>query len=314
MTKKKKAASKAKGKNAPKQPAKPPKPAAKASVPAKTPKAMLAVADERFKKDAQELRTRRRTMAGDLLQYRYDIGLLATRIADEKSKVTHERYYGSHTVADAARILEEAPATIYACLKFVKQIDRKQLEELKAKEWPWRAVSSLFTIDDQKVRKQLQADFEKGKFDTSDDFRIEVRKTNEADRATGTKTETRGRGGSGGQAASMVNSCDTVGAQFVKRVVPEFIHKDLHQEPSEDVARDGGQDRQRRQESDGPFLGHGEAYPAGEESREGCETDPGGPPHCRRGGGRRPAQDWGRSRARSSTGRSPSYRGTRVAN
>lgn len=202
------------------QPVKPPKPAAKASVPAKT---LLAAADERFKRDAQELRTRRRTMAGDLLQYRYDIGLLATRIADEKSKVTHERHYGSHTIPDAARLLEEAPATIYACMKFVKQITSKQLAKFKAKEWPWRAVSSLLTVTPDESRKRLQADFEKGKFNTSDDFRIAVRKTNEADRTGGVKTETRGRGGSGGQSASMIHSLNTVFSQAAKRVLPEAI-------------------------------------------------------------------------------------------
>jgi len=205
------------------QPAKPPKPAAKASVPAKTPKAMLAVADERFKQDANELRNRRRTMAGDLLQYRYDIGKMAIRIADEKQKATHERYYGSHTVQDTAEGLEEALSTIYACMKFIKQISPKQLMDLKAKEWPWRAVSSLFTIDDPKARKQLQADFEKGKFKTSDDFRDAVKKTNKADRMAGVKTETRGRGGSGGQSASMIHSLNTVFSQAAKRVLPEAI-------------------------------------------------------------------------------------------
>lgn len=222
MTSKKKAASKREKMNEAKQPPKPPKPAAKASVPAKTPKVMLAEANERFKKDVVELRSHRRTMAGDLLQYRYDIGTLAIRIADEKQKTTHERHYGSRTVADIARLLEEALSTIYACMKFVKQISPKELADMKAKEWSWRAASSLLTVTGE-PRKQLKADFEKGKFKTADEFRIAVKKTKDAGRMSGAKKERRGPSGSGGQAVSMINSCDTLGTQFVNRVIPEFI-------------------------------------------------------------------------------------------
>ena len=208
--------------------AKPPKPAAGASVPARTPKAMLAVASTRFKTDVQELRGRRRIMAGDLLQYRYDIGKLVERIVDEKQKAEHERFYGSYTIRDTAEALEEAPSTIYACMKFVKQVDERELAELKANEWPWRAVSSLFTIDDQKARKQLKADFQKGKFKTSDEFRDAVTKTNTEGRETGAKRDGRGGGGAGGQAASQIRSLNTVFAQVTSRVYPEFMEGVRH--------------------------------------------------------------------------------------
>lgn len=184
----------------------PPPPACKPlELPPRTPKQKLQAADAQFRKDVVELRNRRRRLAGELLQYRYDIGRVAARIVDEAKKAAHERYYGSHTVPDLARAINEKSRTIYQCIKFVQQVSPERLEELKARECPWRAVSSIMTVEDDHARKEIEERVESGEFEKTDDLRKAVSTTNAEIRKNKGRTDNRAYVG-GGQALSMINS------------------------------------------------------------------------------------------------------------
>ena len=113
---------------------------------------------------------RRRKMAAELLQYRYDIGKSAITLSRKRESTTSRRY-GSQIVAAIALELTEGLSTIYACMRFVREVSDLELVDFKAKAWPWRGIVALFYIDDLAARKKLKARYEAGEFKTTDEFR-----------------------------------------------------------------------------------------------------------------------------------------------
>jgi len=205
------------------QPALPPPPACK-PLPAapRTPKEMLQAADVAFRKDVRELRARRRRFYGDILHYRYGVGRVAARIVDEAKTAPHERYYGSSTVSDAARALDEHLRTVYQCIAFYKATSPEELETLKRQERSWRDISTRLTVRDDEARAALDQRYEAGEFETSDDLRRAVVKTNAELRKKKGKTDRRARAGDA-QALSMIHSFNTVMSQLVLTTLPQAI-------------------------------------------------------------------------------------------
>ncbi len=204
------------------QPALPPPPACKPLPPApRTPKEMLQAADVAFRKDVRELRARRRRLYDDILQYRYGVGRVAARIVDGAKTAPHDRYYGSATVADTARALDEHLRTVYQCIAFYKATSPEELETLKRQERSWRDISTRLTVRDDEARTALDQRYEAGEFDTSDDLRRAVVKTNAELRKRKGKTDKRARPGDA-QALSMIRSFNTM-SESVCKVVTRAI-------------------------------------------------------------------------------------------
>ena len=183
-------------------------------------KALAKAADSRWQKRTDILRERRKGMAGEILQYRYDVGLFAVEVIEDKTKETGKRLYGSHTVNDICADIGESASTVHSCIKFVRKVDTKELDSFKKHEFPWRAVASLITVEDAKSYKALKEKFEKGAFDNSDQLKSAVKDANAESKKDGTKADKRGGNST---AASMVKSFNTMLNQATSKVIPGLM-------------------------------------------------------------------------------------------
>jgi hypothetical protein len=181
---------------------------------------LAKAADKNWKEKTSQLKQRRKEMAGGILQYRYDVGQFAVEVVADKTKANGKRLYGTHTVEDIGKAINESSSTIHACIKFAKRVDPKELEYFKENEYPWRAVSSLITIDDAKAYKALKQQYENDQFDNSDELKAAVKEANAESKKAGTKTEKRG---GNSNAASMVKSFNTMLNQATAKVIPGFV-------------------------------------------------------------------------------------------
>jgi hypothetical protein len=97
-------------------------------------------------------------------------------------------------------------------------VDDKELAFFKAREWPWRAVSSLMTVEDPKEYAQLKDDFEKQKFKNSEELQDAAKGANARTRASGRKKDNRG-----GSRVSMIKTYETACDQFNTKIMPNFV-------------------------------------------------------------------------------------------
>jgi len=177
--------------------------------------------DASWTKEIAKLKEQRDRVSGGILSYRYATGIFALAVATERAKEEGYRKHGNHTLIDIAVELAEADSTVYACMKFASQTSPEQLAHMIERNWAWRAVASLVTVEDPKERKHLQNEYEKAKFPNSDAFKDAVRDHNSDAKTSGERTEK--RGGGAGSTASKVKGFTTVSATFVARTVPEFV-------------------------------------------------------------------------------------------
>ncbi len=186
-----------------------------------TPKAVEA----RFEERADALQLRRRVLAGELLQQRYDVGLFAKDLVDDKTNPGGKRAYGQFTIKNLADRLEETTSTVYACMRFVRKFDKPQLEAMKDKEWPWSAVVSLVGVEDPEELKQLKDDYEEGKYENRDKFKEAVTavKLRAKQVASGKKPRAESDRGPGADAAISVKSLKTLLHEALSTVIPQFI-------------------------------------------------------------------------------------------
>ena len=207
------------------------KPAAKkpAAKPAPKPTTALAKADvkklqkvsqEKWDKITTELRNRRRKAAADILQYRYDVGRLAIAVVEDRSKELGKKTYGDRTVEQICDALKESQSTVHTCIKFARKTDAKELEYFKEHEWPWRAVSSIVTVDDAAAYKQLKEAFEKKQFKNTDELKEATKAANEKSKKDGTKKDK--RGGSPTD-KSTIRSFSTACTAVTTKVLPNFL-------------------------------------------------------------------------------------------
>lgn len=205
------------------QPALPPPPACRPPPPApRTPNEMLQAADVRFREDVRELRRRKHRLFGGILQYRHDVGRAAAHIVDEAKQAPSTRYYGALTVSTFARALDEHLRTVYQCIAFYKATSPEELETLKRQERSWRDISARLTVRDDEARAALDQRYEAGEFETSDDLRRAVVKTNAELRKKKGRTDKRAHAGDA-QALSMIHSLNTVMSQLVLTTLPQAI-------------------------------------------------------------------------------------------
>lgn len=190
-------------------------------LPAKDVRALVKQAEDQFKKDIDDLLGRRRLMVGNLLQWRYDIGKVAARIIGDRSKALHERTYGAHVVEDVAGVLEEKKEVIYACGHFAAMFSEKQLKDMQAKEWPWRGVLSLLTVEDPKAREKFQKNWEENKYKNTDELKEAIAAYNGKAVKEGKKEETRGRKKQ--TVVGPVKTADTILTKFTSDTLPGFL-------------------------------------------------------------------------------------------
>lgn len=198
----------------------------------------------RWNEKTNELRTRRREMAGSILQYRYDVGLFALEIIADKATETQNRLYGTHTVEDICEAIGESSSTIHSCIKFARKISVTELEHFKKKEYPWRAVASLITVDDAKAYVDLKKRFESGQFQNTDELKSEIKSVNEGKREKDGKSTTKSGNSA---AASMVKSFNTMLNQATSKVIPGLLEaidtfvkkRDTLKESTAEAVKDG---------------------------------------------------------------------------
>jgi len=194
---------------------------ATAELPAKDVRALVKQAETKFKKDIDDLLSRRKAMVGNLLQWRHDIGKVASRIMHDRSKALHERTYGAHVVNDVAGILNEKEEVVRACAHFAAKFTDKQLKVLQAKEWPWRGVLALLGVEDQKARDKFQGKWEEGKYKNTDELKDAIAKYNGKAIKDGEKTETRGPKHQ--PVVGAVKTADTIMTKFTSDTLPGFL-------------------------------------------------------------------------------------------
>ena len=191
------------------------KPAAKAST------ALVKPGADLWKKRTTELRDWRKKMAGDILQYRYEVGKFAIEVIEDKAKERGNRLYGTHTVQDICGATNESPTTVHDSIKFVRKVGVAELQQLKAREYPWRAVAALITVADAKAYKALKDKFEKGAFGNTEEFKEATKAANVQAKKDGTKTDNRGGGTS--TAASIIKSFNTTLNQATQKLIPDLL-------------------------------------------------------------------------------------------
>ena len=174
-----------------------------------------------WKKRTTELRLWRKKMAGDILQYRYEVGKFAIEVIEDKAKERNNRLYGTHTTQDICSAIKESPTTVHDSIKFVRKVDEKELAHLKASEYPWRAVAALITVTDAKMYAVLKEKFEKGAFGNTEEFKEATKAANVQSKKDGTKTDKRGGGSS--TAASIIKSFNTTLNQATKKLIPDLM-------------------------------------------------------------------------------------------
>jgi len=192
-----------------------------AELPAKDVRALVKQAEDKFKQDINDLLTRRKAMVGNLLQWRHDIGKVASRIMGDRAKSLHERTYGAHIVEDVAGMLDEKKEVIYACGHFANKFTEKQLKAMQVKEWPWRGVLSLITIEDVKVRDKFQKHWEDNKYKNTDELKNAIAVYNGAAIKDGEKGETRGRKKQ--TVIGPVKTADTIITKCTSDTLPGFL-------------------------------------------------------------------------------------------
>lgn len=184
--------------------------------------ALVRVGSDVWKSRTSELRQWRKKMAGDILQYRYEVGKFAIEVIEDKAKESGNRLYGTHTTQDICDAIKESPTTVHDSIKFVRKVGVKELAHLKSCEYPWRAVAALITVTDAKAYVALKEKFETGAFGNTDEFKAATTEANVQSKEDGTKTDKRGSGGSS-TAAAIVKSFNTTLTQATKKLIPDLL-------------------------------------------------------------------------------------------
>jgi len=190
---------------------------------AKTEASPLKAANDRFKEAIAGLLDRKKNMVAEALQFRYDVGLVAKRLMDDSNKAKKERYYGSHTVANLALKLGDSESTLNLCLKFVSKIEPGELKQLQEKDWPWRCVTSLLSLEKPEDRKKFRTDWEAGVYAEtgSEGLKSDIAEHNQVARKTGERTDNRGNRS---PYLTPVKSAETIVTQAASTTLPEFVH------------------------------------------------------------------------------------------
>jgi len=174
----------------------------------------------RWEQETSDLRNRRRQAAADVIQYRYDVGLFAIKLMEDRTQELGKKLYGDRTVEQLCEALNESSSTVHTCIKFARKCDANELEYFKQHEWPWRAVSSIVTVEDAKAYKQLKDDFEKKKFKNTDELKDAAKAVNEQSKRDGVKKDRRGGSPT---SKSMVNSFTAACNTISTKVMPNFL-------------------------------------------------------------------------------------------
>lgn len=174
----------------------------------------------RWEKVTADLRARRHKAAGDVIQYRYDVGQFAVELMADRERELGKKLYGDRTVAQLCEALRESSSTVHTCIKFAKRCDKKELEYFKDHEWPWRAVSSIVTIEDAAEYNKLKKDYEKQVFANTDELKKAAKEANERSKKKGTKTDKRGGSPT---SKSMLNSFNTACSTVATKLLPNVL-------------------------------------------------------------------------------------------
>lgn len=114
------------------------------------------------------LKNRKSKLACDMLQFYYDVGLLAIELENEKAQDAEYRKYGAHSTEEAAVFLGMSQQSVYAAIKFATKCSTEELERMKQAEVPWRAVQRIIGHDD-KERAQILTGIEQGEIKKAED-------------------------------------------------------------------------------------------------------------------------------------------------
>ena len=170
----------------------------------------------------------REHMAGNILRYRYATGMLAMTVAEDRGKSDDERRLGNHTLHDIAVEIGEKDSTVYDCMRFRSRTSPEQLDHLISQGWAWRAACALVTVEDYKVREELQNRYEQGGFANSDAFKEEVRDQKEAanlcrSRKRVAKDKKAKRSFGGRYIKSRIAGFNTVSGVLKKDTIPQLL-------------------------------------------------------------------------------------------
>lgn len=163
----------------------------RSSVPAKTYTA--AEMKTNWNAAIAELLDRRKGMVSNVLQYRYDTGLLGLAIVEDSTRGEGRQKYGQHVVDDLAAAIDCSSKTVYDSMRFARMFTPAQLQSMKKKEWPWRQVQHLLAVEDPADRDQFQREFEGGDHRKGNELRQAVKEHNDEKRASGERKDNRGK-------------------------------------------------------------------------------------------------------------------------
>lgn len=189
-------------------------------VPTEDVASLIAAGNKRFDDAIEEIRQKYADMAKVTLKFRWDVGKVAQKLFDEKSKALHERTYGEHVLEDVAAACRESLPTIWASIRLVMFYTEKDIEHFNEIQLPWRALAHLVSVREENVRNSLVKKWENEKFENSDDFKKAIVEHNKRMR---TKKGEPGRQGGAGTYVRKFQSAEKALADVTGAVMPELL-------------------------------------------------------------------------------------------
>ena len=124
-------------------------------VPPKSPKELLAEAEERFRAAVNSLEAMPMDTPAALLGYLHAIGAVAAAMTDDLRRVTHERRFGMRMLHDLGKGLGESRPTLLACAELCRSYSAEALGEIAGRACSIEELADLVDLGDPDIDKRL---------------------------------------------------------------------------------------------------------------------------------------------------------------
>ena len=189
---------------------------------------VVAAVMARWRERLDEPARRRQALAGDFLQFHYDVGRLALELVEQEASGGAQSVRAKRVLSDVmAPRVHMHPENLQACMQFARQTRPEELEDLKAREVPWFVVRATLSVRDAVRRDGFRRDYVAGKFEGKGDLAAAVAEDNATGKLKGVKKKARRdspRYKSGAATAlSTIKSTRTALHALSSKIAPSFV-------------------------------------------------------------------------------------------
>jgi len=182
----------------------------------------------RWEPRLEDLRSQKKNLGGDLLQYRHDVGRLVIEIIEKEAEGDTRSPYGKGLVKHLiAPRLGESADTIYKMIQFAHEFPPEKLRRFREAEYSWGSVVALLPVRNEGDREQLMQDFEAGEYESGNQFRTAVKKHSAEQQRQKAERDVRGRKPrfkpGAGEILGKVRSLNMVLGRAVNPAIPEYL-------------------------------------------------------------------------------------------